>query len=160
MKLINLNLSIFSIFRQIRGLQDKQANNGEFPSDRDHYSFTFSTKFGYLSGGDSVDETRSGFYNDIWRINFESLEWFKLDYSLKSGIAFHNMALIDDSILYVFGCEYEHPFLSNTLERFVVLPPSLNRLCLESIMGLPDVKTITECLPASIADELNTNTTE
>ncbi|KII63880.1 hypothetical protein RF11_05097 [Thelohanellus kitauei] len=64
------------------------------------------------------------------------------------------MALIDDSILNVFGCEYENPFLSNTLERFAVQPSSLNRLCLESIMGLPDMRTIIESLPASIVDEL------
>ncbi|KII63881.1 Nitrile-specifier protein 5 [Thelohanellus kitauei] len=98
----------------------------------------------------------------VHRIENFSRSYFRVNLaisaeSLKSGIVFHNMALIDDSILYVYGGGCSIPICSNKLERFAVQPSSLDRLCLESIKRLPNVRSIAALLPASIADELNIN---
>ncbi|KII63875.1 Kelch domain-containing protein 10 [Thelohanellus kitauei] len=150
------HVNIFDFSTHTWTTKQTHPNNGEFPSDRNHQSFVFSSEYGYLSGGDRL----CGFYNGIWRINLESLEWLKLDYSLKSGMVFHKMAIVDDSMLYVFGGWYEDSICSDKLERFALKPQPLYQLCLESIRRLPNVRSIAALLPKSIADELNANTTD
>ncbi|KII61997.1 hypothetical protein RF11_14155 [Thelohanellus kitauei] len=118
-------------------------------------SFAFSSKFGYLNCCRSVFSSS----NVIWKIDLESLEWFKLDNSLKSRIYAHNMAVMADSILYVFGLYFDVPICAYKLERFMVQPPAIYRLCLETLARSQSERNLTTSVPVSILDELNINKT-
>ncbi|KII66113.1 Kelch domain-containing protein 10 [Thelohanellus kitauei] len=124
----------------------------QFPSDnRVHASMAFSKHFGYLSGG-----MISGRYNsDVWRIDLGTLEWFKLDYSLETGLGIHCMSVIYDSYLYIFGGDSNNSDPVITLERFTVRIPTLFRKCWESINRSPSLRRLAATLPTSIINELD-----
>ncbi|KII63052.1 hypothetical protein RF11_09666 [Thelohanellus kitauei] len=139
------------------------SKDRQFPLDSNYVSFAFSSTFGYLSCGENL----FGSSHQIWKIDLESLEWFKLDYVSKcfisfltSGIFMHKMAVVADSTLYVFNVGCHIPFCSFRLVRFAVQSPALYGLCLETIARSPNVRSIAESLPASIVDELNINSTD
>ncbi|KII61191.1 Kelch domain-containing protein 10 [Thelohanellus kitauei] len=121
--------------------------------DRKRESLTFSRNFGYLSGGMSSTTHHS----DMWKIDLETLEWFKLDYSLKTCIFNHCMSVVDDFYLFSFGGMGHHPDRLNKLQKFIIRPPTLYRLCLESISRSPNMRIYAKSLPVAIANELNFN---
>ncbi|KII74876.1 Kelch domain-containing protein 10 [Thelohanellus kitauei] len=132
-----------------------KSSNEQYPDDRILESFAFSSKFGYMCGG-NISNTNV-YYSDVWKIDLETLEWFKMDYSLNAGICFHCSTVVDDSYMYYFG-GLGHGFDGfNTLGWFIIRPPSLYRLCLQTIGHSPNRKNNTISLPAAIADELNLN---
>ncbi|KII62215.1 hypothetical protein RF11_06586 [Thelohanellus kitauei] len=108
-----------------------------------------------MSGGSIQDLTIC--YSDIWRIDFETLEWFKLEYLHKSGTYHHIMCVVDDTYLYSIGGRDNNSRRLTTFERFTLLPPSLYRICLESICRSPNRASYLRLLPAAIVDELNLN---
>ncbi|KII66109.1 Kelch domain-containing protein 10 [Thelohanellus kitauei] len=122
-----------------------------YPHDRVNESFAFSSNFGYLCGG----ESSKGYHYDIWRIDLETLEWLKLDYSLKNGLKFNSMSVVDDSYLYSFGGRRNADDILNTFEMFTVQPPSLYHLCLESISRSPRFRNRANSLPIAFQDDLN-----
>ncbi|KII71178.1 Kelch domain-containing protein 10 [Thelohanellus kitauei] len=127
-----------------------------YPSDRSNESFAFYSKFGYMSGGESLSEL----YSDIWKIDLESLEWSKMDYTLKKAVCDHYMAVIDECYLYSYGGFDTNLNYSNSLERIILRPPTLYRLCLQSICRSPNIRIYRQSLPPSIMDELNLNDDE
>ncbi|KII67251.1 Nitrile-specifier protein 5 [Thelohanellus kitauei] len=145
------HVNIFDFSKNVWITRETHSKNEEFPLHRNYQSFVFSSTFGYLSGGEDQQE----YYHGIWKIDLESLEWFKLDYSLRCGRYKHNMAVIEDSILYVFGGKCAHRICRDKLERCTVQPPKLYRLCLETIGRSPNQRSISKPLPQSIVDELN-----
>ncbi|KII65474.1 Kelch domain-containing protein 10 [Thelohanellus kitauei] len=124
----------------------------EYPEDDlKNDSFAFSSKFGYLSGGMSSTTHNS----DIWKINIETLEWFKLENPYKRGLVYHTMSVINDSYLFTFGGWRDHNDHLRYMQKFPIRPPTLYRLCLESISRSPNLISYTKSLPAAILDELN-----
>ncbi|KII67087.1 Kelch domain-containing protein 10 [Thelohanellus kitauei] len=122
----------------------------QYPEDRVNESFSFSSNFGYLSGGKN---SHTVFY-DIWRIDLETLEWIKLDYSFQTGFGVFSTTVVDDC--YLFGVGMLHyVFEYNALERLTIRPPSLYRRCIESIKRSPNLIICSMSLPAAIVDELN-----
>ncbi|KII71151.1 Kelch domain-containing protein 1 [Thelohanellus kitauei] len=130
------------------------SKNKLYPDDRIYESMAFFRKFGIMSGG--IMPYSNIYYSDIWWIDLESLEWFKIEYSLTTGVYDHRMSVVDDYHLYSFGGYHDEGCL-NSLERFPVQPPTLYRLCLEFISQSPILINHTESLPAAIVDELNLN---
>ncbi|KII71245.1 Kelch domain-containing protein 10 [Thelohanellus kitauei] len=127
----------------------------QYPDNRIVESFAFSGSFGYMSGGKILYSDQ--YYSDIWRIDFETLEWIKLPYILKTGLTSHTMSVVDEIYLYSFGgCDIGSNYF-NSLQRFILRPPSLYRLCLESIGKSQNLNSYIKSLPPSIVDELNIN---
>ncbi|KII72043.1 hypothetical protein RF11_05933 [Thelohanellus kitauei] len=106
-----------------------------------------------MIGGSINNGTRC--YSDIWRIDLESLEWFKLDYTHKIRKYDHIVSVVDDSYLYSVGCWFAKKPLINTIERFTLRLPSLYRLSLESVCRSPNCKIYLKSLSSAIVDELN-----
>ncbi|KII72225.1 hypothetical protein RF11_08645 [Thelohanellus kitauei] len=67
---------IFDIRINTWSTKQTKSSAQQYPCDREDDSFAFSTNTCYLSGGEDDVE----FYTDIWKIDFESIEWCKLDY--------------------------------------------------------------------------------
>ncbi|KII65424.1 Kelch domain-containing protein 10 [Thelohanellus kitauei] len=120
-------------------------------SDRIQESFSFSNTCGYLSGG--KNSTR--YYSDIWKIDLETLEWFKLKYNLNICMFFHCTAVVNDCFLYTYGGDGHYSHYRNSLERFTVQPPTLYRLCIEYIRRSLNLMTCAKILPTSILNDLN-----
>ncbi|KII71145.1 hypothetical protein RF11_09164 [Thelohanellus kitauei] len=95
------------------------------------------------------------YYSDIWKIDLETLEWVKLDYSLKTGLFSHRMSIVDDCYLYSFGSFCLDLDFLNAFERFTLQLPSIYRLCLESFCRSPNVGSYLMALPSAIVNELN-----
>ncbi|KII74849.1 hypothetical protein RF11_12991 [Thelohanellus kitauei] len=93
---------------------------------------------------------------DMWKINLESLEWSKLEYSLSTGVYDHRMSIVNGCYLYSFG-GYREEGCINTIERFIVQPPTLYRFCLQSISQAPRWRNYIKSLPVAIRNELNLN---
>ncbi|KII71168.1 Kelch domain-containing protein 1 [Thelohanellus kitauei] len=122
-----------------------------YPCDRTGETFAFSTKFGFLSGGGCL----TGFYTDIWKIDLETLEWSKMDYNLNAEIMDHNMCIVDETYLYVYGGLDTDLNDLDSMERFTLKLPTLYRLGLESVCRSPNRTSYVMSLPSAILDELN-----
>ncbi|KII65477.1 Kelch domain-containing protein 10 [Thelohanellus kitauei] len=144
-------INIFDFSNSTWTTRQTYSKNQLYPDDRINESFAFSNNLGYLSGG----ESSAGYRSDIWRIDLETLEWFKLYYCLKARIFNHCMSVVNDCYLYSFGGLGLHPDRLNTLQTFIVRPPTLYRLCLESISKSPNLRGYAKRLPAAIIDEIN-----
>ncbi|KII63903.1 hypothetical protein RF11_04572 [Thelohanellus kitauei] len=83
-----------------------------------------------------------------------ALEWFKVNESFEPGAFQHYWAVINDSFLYNFDGVVNKVGSLNKLERFMVWPPSLYRLSLESVCRLPNARDHIKSLPPSIVDDL------
>ncbi|KII71194.1 Kelch domain-containing protein 10 [Thelohanellus kitauei] len=132
-----------------------KSKNQQYPSDRFLESFTSSNRFGYMSGGKTPDSNT--YSSEIWKIDLETLEWLKLDYSLKSGCILHCMTILDDTYLYSYGACDSDSYERDTFESFIVRPPTLYRYCLEHIRRSPNLTNNLESLPTSIMNELILN---
>ncbi|KII60359.1 Kelch domain-containing protein 10 [Thelohanellus kitauei] len=149
------DIFIFDLSTLIWTSRSMSSRDKQYPDDRHYESWAFSGNVGFMSGGIRPYTTYK-INSDIWRIDLECVEWRKLENSLNPSVYDHSMAVIDDSYLYSFG-GYHNECWINTLERFTVQPPTLYRLCLESICQSPNLRNYTKILPAAIADELNFN---
>ncbi|KII72339.1 hypothetical protein RF11_10737 [Thelohanellus kitauei] len=105
-----------------------------------------------MSGGQMLDDFTV--YSDIWRINLETLQWFKLDYTHKIEIFCVIACVVEDSYLYLVAGVSNGELFGSKLERFDIRYPSLCGLCLESIRPSPNIKSLTKSLPADILDEI------
>ncbi|KII74853.1 hypothetical protein RF11_12995 [Thelohanellus kitauei] len=105
-----------------------------------------------MSGGMNRWRTRC---SDIWRLDFDTMEWFKLKYTLEPGIDGHRMSVVDDTYLYSAGGWVNKYLNLNKMERFILRPPSLYQLCLESVCRSPNITSYIHSLPTLILDELN-----
>ncbi|KII68513.1 hypothetical protein RF11_14039 [Thelohanellus kitauei] len=94
--------------------------------------------------------------SEIWRIDLDRLEWYKMEYSLKTAVFDNRMCVVNDYYLYTFG-GYHDESCANTFERFNIRPIKLYHLCLESISHSPNMRKYQNTLPVSIKDELNSN---
>ncbi|KII71180.1 hypothetical protein RF11_09201 [Thelohanellus kitauei] len=108
-----------------------------------------------MSGGrDPSGGTR---FSDIWRLDLETLDWFKLDCCHKSGTYFHYISIVDDSYLYSIGGDSRGLPWLQPFERFTLRLPSLYRQSLESVFRSPNRLSYIKSLPAAIVDELRLN---
>ncbi|KII67083.1 Kelch domain-containing protein 10 [Thelohanellus kitauei] len=125
----------------------------QYPEDRIEESFAFSSNLGYLVGGKKADTI----YTDIWRIDLETLEWVKLEYSTHTGLDISCTSIVDNCYLFsAEGCDYDSGLLK-VFERFTIQPPTLYQLSLESLKRSPNLGINGISLPPSIMDELNLN---
>ncbi|KII63055.1 Kelch domain-containing protein 10 [Thelohanellus kitauei] len=131
------------------------SKNQQYPEDRFDEAFAFSSRSGFMSGG-MIPDTNI-FHSDIWRIDLETLEWFKLNYTLTTGIYDHRMTVVDDSYLYSFGGDGNYHARLSLLDKFIIQPPALYRRCQETISKYPNLKSNIKSIPAAILDELNLN---
>ncbi|KII65473.1 Kelch domain-containing protein 10 [Thelohanellus kitauei] len=125
----------------------------QYPNDRNDESFAFSDNFCYLCGGQNPQAYT--YHYDIWRIDLETLEWVKLDYTLKKAMCFQCTSVVNDSHLYSFVGEGDGWDRQYSLQRFTVQPPTLCRICLESMSRSPSLRTHTKSLPGVVIDELD-----
>ncbi|KII74880.1 Kelch domain-containing protein 1 [Thelohanellus kitauei] len=129
------------------------SKNHHYPDHRYFESWAFSGHIGFMSGGIRPYSTNM-IYSDIWRIDLECLEWFQLEYSLKTGVYGHCTSLVDDFYLYTFGGYHGDGFV-NTWERFTVQPKTLYYSCLECIRHSQNLRNHKQSLPVAIANQLN-----
>ncbi|KII73976.1 Tip elongation aberrant protein 3 [Thelohanellus kitauei] len=149
------NIWIFDFSNHTWTTKETNSKNQQYPEDRFDESFAFSSKFGYMSGG-VCPYTFNG-YSDIWRFDLDTLEWLKLDYSLKACLSRHVMLVVDDLYLYSFGGRCKKYRDLNLLQKFILQPPTLYRLSIESVLRSPNVKIYIKSLPPSIRDEFDIN---
>ncbi|KII65471.1 Kelch domain-containing protein 10 [Thelohanellus kitauei] len=150
-----VNVNIFDFFTNSWTTRPTSSKTQQYPDDRNDESFTFSNNLGYLCGGKNPHTFTS--YNDIWRIDLETLEWIKLDYTVQTTEFIQCTSVVNGSYLYSFegeGNGYDRKYM---LQRFTVQPPTLYRLCLESITRSPSLRNCSNYLPAAIVDELDLN---
>ncbi|KII66114.1 Kelch domain-containing protein 1 [Thelohanellus kitauei] len=133
----NRYIKIFDISTDTWTTRETNPENKQYPNDRILESFSFSKNFGYLSGGKIPDTNKN--YSD----------------TLKTGLTLHCTSVVEDSYLYSFGGHGNISNYPNFLERFTVQPPTLYRLCLESIRRSPNLKSCISLLPPAIVDDLN-----
>ncbi|KII63056.1 Kelch domain-containing protein 10 [Thelohanellus kitauei] len=145
------NICIFDLSTYTWTTRETSSLTGLYPDDRLFESFAFSGNLGYLSGGDSMGR----YYSDIWRIDLEELQWCKLHYTLIKGICGHHTSIVDDSCLYSFGGFTDSFENLQLFQNFTLRPPSLYRLCLESIRRSPNFRRYAQLLPVAIVDELS-----
>ncbi|KII74855.1 hypothetical protein RF11_12997 [Thelohanellus kitauei] len=84
----NMNTYTWSVVEQIglrpvfkgivHGARATNSKNMLYPHGRANESYAFSNNRAYMSGGSTPG--RLICFSDIWTIDFESLEWLKLDY--------------------------------------------------------------------------------
>ncbi|KII74857.1 Kelch domain-containing protein 10 [Thelohanellus kitauei] len=148
-------LKVFDISQNVWTTKETRSRNQQYPCGRCNESYAFSSNCVYMSGGGGVRAYTC--YSDIWRLDLESMEWFKLDYTLQTGIECHSMTIVDDEYLYSVGGKDVNLCHLHTMERFTLKPPSLYRLCLETVCRSPNMTSYVKSLPASITDELNLN---
>ncbi|KII72819.1 hypothetical protein RF11_14912 [Thelohanellus kitauei] len=148
-------VKIFDLLTNSWTIRETSSKNKLYPHGRANESYAFSSNCAYMSGGSTQDLTT--YYCDIWRIDFETLKWVKLDYFHKSGIYQHIMSVVNDSYLYNVGGWVQNRRFSTTMERFVIRPSSLYHICLESICRSPNMTKYLKSLPMTIVDELNIN---
>ncbi|KII69159.1 Kelch domain-containing protein 10 [Thelohanellus kitauei] len=115
--------------------------------------YAFSSTYAYMSGGEHPDRTE--YLLDIWRIDFETLEWVKLDKSLPRRLYYNHMSVVEDSILYHVGIYDMNSRYINALERFTIQLPSLFRICLEAICRSRKKIKYIGSLPKYIVGHLN-----
>ncbi|KII67086.1 hypothetical protein RF11_00992 [Thelohanellus kitauei] len=126
------------------------SKTDQYPEDRIEEAFAFSNRHGYLSGGKISDTL----YSDIWRIDLETLEWVKLDYSTQTGLDINCTCIVDDCYLFRIGGYESDSDELKVFERLTIQPPGLYRLCLESISRSQNLEINGISLPTSIMDEL------
>ncbi|KII61152.1 Kelch domain-containing protein 10 [Thelohanellus kitauei] len=143
-------VKIFDFINNTWVIKATKSKTQLYPSERTDESFEFSNNCGYMSGGMSSTQL----YSDIWKIDLKTLEWTKLDYSLKSGVFSHCMSLVNYCYLYTFGGLGHHTDRPNAFQRFTIQPPKLYHICLEFISNSPRRRTYIKYLPRSIVDEL------
>ncbi|KII70807.1 Kelch domain-containing protein 10 [Thelohanellus kitauei] len=149
------NVKIFDLCTKTWTERQTNSKTKQYPEDRIFESFVFSCNFGYLGGGRHPEHNT--LYSDIWKVDLESLEWLKLNYTFKTGIKNHQMAVIKDVKLFSFGGGGDNPDSPHDLERFMVNVPTLYNLGLEYVSRDPKMKKLTDSLPSAILDELNLN---
>ncbi|KII65625.1 hypothetical protein RF11_14253 [Thelohanellus kitauei] len=71
-------VTIFDLSNNKWTTRATNSKNIQFPSLRGNEAYAFSSDCAYMSGGRTLD--RTAHFSDIWRMDFESLEWIKLDY--------------------------------------------------------------------------------
>ncbi|KII66641.1 hypothetical protein RF11_01907 [Thelohanellus kitauei] len=73
---------IFDFSTNIWTKSHTHSKNNEYPHGRFRESYAFSSDSAYMSGGITPNITSNGTtcYSDIWRIDLETLEFFKLNY--------------------------------------------------------------------------------
>ncbi|KII62269.1 Kelch domain-containing protein 10 [Thelohanellus kitauei] len=150
----NKKISMFDFFTNTWTSRATNSKSQHYPDDRIYESFTFSDNVGFMSGG--INPNFNVVFSDIWRINLETFEWFKLEYSLKTGVYCHRMSVIDDYYLNSFG-GYRDIYIPNPLECFTIRPKSLYHLCLESIYKSSNLRHYADFLPPAMAEEFNLN---
>ncbi|KII71176.1 Kelch domain-containing protein 10 [Thelohanellus kitauei] len=149
-------INIFDLSTNTWSKKETKSNTQEYPDDRDEESYAFSKNVVYLSGGQSGRTS----YTDIWKFDFENLEWCKLDYTLQKGMYIHSTSVVDDTYLYSYNAEPNKEYITHLLERFTIRPPTLYRQCLEKISISPNLRDCISSLPTAIADELNFHNTD
>ncbi|KII68978.1 Kelch domain-containing protein 10 [Thelohanellus kitauei] len=132
-----------------------KSKTQKFPGCRIEESLAFSSNCCYLSGG--RNRSLKIIYSDIWKLDLETLEWYELDYSLRTGLYLHCTSVVDDCYLFIFGGYGSRSNNHNTFERFIVRPPTLYRLGRESIIRSPNFERHMEYLPPFFVDEFRTN---
>ncbi|KII71380.1 hypothetical protein RF11_09139 [Thelohanellus kitauei] len=138
---------IFDIRINTWSTKQTKSSAQQYPCDREDDSFAFSTNTCYLSGGEDDVE----FYTDIWKIDFESIEWCKLDYSL----CLHTTSVVEDKYLYRYNADQDDSNDPYFLERFILRPPTLYRPSLEKICRSPNMRHWISSLPPVVAYYLN-----
>ncbi|KII72046.1 Kelch domain-containing protein 10 [Thelohanellus kitauei] len=144
-------INIFDFYNNTWTSRETKSKTQMYPEPRFLESFAYSRSYIFISGGNGLGT----YFSDIWRIDLENLEWIKLEITHERSVSMHGMAIIDDCYLYSFGGMRVEDYTPNTFERFILRPPTLYRLCLEYISRSPDLRSLTDFLPASIVDELD-----
>ncbi|KII61167.1 Kelch domain-containing protein 10 [Thelohanellus kitauei] len=124
------NITIFDLNSNTWTTRGTNSKSQLYPDGlRTQESIAFYSRFAYVSGGEYAD----GYYSDVWRIDLETLEWLKLDTTLKPDMSYLNTFVVDDSYLYCFGGTSQNSDGFITLECYQIVPPKSDDACLESI---------------------------
>ncbi|KII66647.1 hypothetical protein RF11_01913 [Thelohanellus kitauei] len=128
------------------------SKNKQYPPYQRTETYAFSSTCVYMTGGCKSSDPLSN--TGIWRMDLESMEWTRMDYFVKT-VAFRVITcVVDDTYLYSFSMICNDSPKPTTLELFTLQPPSLYRLCLESVYRSPNMTRYIGSLPMAILDDL------
>ncbi|KII69390.1 Kelch domain-containing protein 10 [Thelohanellus kitauei] len=131
------------------------SKNHQYPTSELCGSCAFSKNIGYMSGGKHLGS--SSYLSDIFKIDLDILLWFRVDYTLEVGIYDHCTSIVDDCYLFSFGGRRFDIDEDTTFQKIMIRPPTLYRLCLESVHRSQKEESLSQELPISILDDLNLN---
>lgn len=112
-----------------------------FPGRRRCHGCCQLGKNGYITGGFSGRRI----YDDVWKLNIETLEWTKLKIKLPEPVYFHASAITPDGCLYYHGGVLTHNGTARTdkLNFIWVAVPSLVTIAWRNILKInPSVRKL------------------
>ncbi|KII73982.1 Kelch domain-containing protein 10 [Thelohanellus kitauei] len=144
---------VFDFTTNIWTKRSTSAYNEQYPPERVFEAYAFSSTCAYMSGGPNPDW--SALLLDIWKIDFETLQWVKLDQSLQRGLWYHRMSVVQDSYLYHVGSYHEKSRYLNGIERLILRIPTLFRISFEAVCRSPNSRIYIASLPETLLMDLN-----